>query len=120
MKSTRRWQDMVNAVLGVWLIVSPWVASFSADHVALANMVVVGILLLAVALGASIAPRAWEEWSEGVLGAWMIASPWVLGFHAISNARSVAVATGVVVVVLAWWTLAANRGTDWTHKEIAH
>jgi hypothetical protein len=40
------------------------------------NATIVGMLLVAVALGATFVPRAWEEWSEAIIGVWMIVSPW--------------------------------------------
>jgi len=108
MKQLKHWQDVVNAVLGVWLILSPWAIGFQAEQVAMANAIIIGVLLLAAALGAIFVPRAWEEWTEGVLGLWMIVSPWALGFSALS-ARGNAVLSGIVIVLLAAWTLATDK-----------
>lgn len=121
MKALKHWQDAANAVLGVWLILSPWALGFHGEHAVMANMVIVGALLLAVACGAMLVPRAWEEWSEGVLGLWMIASPWVLGYAALHAARLDAVVTGIAVLLLALWTLLADKDyTGWGHKQAAH
>jgi succinate dehydrogenase/fumarate reductase cytochrome b subunit len=109
MKQIKHWQDAVNAVLGVWLVLSPWAVGYSGDTMATANAVVVGVALIAVALGAMLVPHAWEEWSEAVLGLWLIASPWVLGFSGAINTMRVAVATGVVIALLALWTLATDK-----------
>jgi hypothetical protein len=57
----------VNAVLGAWRVRSPWAAGHS-DSVANANAVVVGLALVAVALGAMLVPQAWQEWTEATLG----------------------------------------------------
>ena len=76
MKQLKHWQDAVNAVLGVWLAVSPWALGHSADIVPTSNAVIVGLALLAAALGAILVPRAWEEWTEAVLGLWLLVSPW--------------------------------------------
>lgn len=72
-------------------------------------MVVVGLALVAVSLGVMLAPRAWEEWVEAALGAWLIVSAWALKFGGQLDAMSVAVATGIVVLVLALWTLATDK-----------
>jgi hypothetical protein len=48
------WHDWVNGVLGVWLVVSPWILGFAALAAALWNHVVVGLLIVALA--------AWELW----------------------------------------------------------
>jgi heme/copper-type cytochrome/quinol oxidase subunit 3 len=75
----------------------------------MANAVIVGILLIAAALGAIFVPSIWEEWTEAVLGLWLAVSPWVLGFSALQSATVTAVATGVVILVLALWVLATDK-----------
>ncbi len=117
MKQMKHWQDPVNALLGAWMIVSPWAIGFADDTVAMANFVVVGILLIAAALGAILVPKAWEEWVETALGVWLMASPWVLGYAGMQAAMQDALFTGLVVTVLALWVL----GTDdeyggWLHR----
>ena len=109
MKQMKHWQDPVNGLVGVWLILSPWAIGFQDNMTALANAVIVGILLIAAALGAIFVPRAWEEWTEVVLGLWLAASPWVLGFNTLANATVSTAVTGVVVIVLALWVLATDK-----------
>jgi hypothetical protein len=50
-----------------------------------------------------------EEWTEFVLGLWLVASPWVLVFCANVEARFAAVATGILVALFALWTLATDK-----------
>ena len=57
MKEMTHWQDSANAVLGVWLIFSPLVLGFTNQFTAVVNVVIVGILLLATALGAIFVPQ---------------------------------------------------------------
>ena len=109
MKNFKHWQDPVNAVLGVALVVSPWVLDFSSETIATSNAVVIGLALVAAALGAMLAPKAWEEWTEAVLGLWMVISPWMLGYSHVQTAMYVAVGVGLIVVLLALWTLATDK-----------
>lgn len=111
MKQMKHWQDPVNALLGAWLIVSPWVLGFSKETMAMSNMVVIGVALIAVAMGAIFVPQAWEEWTEAALGLWLMVSPWVLGFTHVQAARDTAILTGVVVLALAVWVLFSDK--DW-------
>jgi hypothetical protein len=61
-------------------------------------------------------PRAWEEWTECALGAWLVISPWVLGFGAQRDAMLAAVGSGLVIVVLALWTLWTDKDySAWLH-----
>ena len=116
MKQPKHWQDPVNALLGAWFALSPWVLGFQHQMALTANSVVLGVLLIAAALGAYFLPRAWEEWSEGVLGVLMIVSPWVMGFSAEHNAMLSAVISGVLVLVLAAWVLVTDESySSWRH-----
>jgi hypothetical protein len=109
MKQMKHWQDPVNALVGVCLILSPWALGFQGETNALANAVIVGVLLIAAALGAIFVPRAWEEWTEASLGLWLAISPWVLGFAGLQNAMISAVASGVAVLLLALWVLMTDK-----------
>jgi hypothetical protein len=105
----KHWQDPVNALLAAWLILSPWAVGFQAEQLATWNFVSVGALLLAAALGAIFLPHAWEEWVEVALGAWLVVSPWLLGFSGIALATQNAVFTGLVVVVMSLWVLLSDE-----------
>ena len=84
MKPLKHWADAVNAILGVWLVVSPWLLGYQDVSAAMWNASIVGVALIAVAMGAIFVPRAWEEWTECGLAAWLVASPWLLGFAAMA------------------------------------
>ena len=101
----KHWQDPINALLGIWLIISPWVLGFSSETAAMANFVIVGILLLAAALGAMYVPKAWEEWTESVLGLWMIVSPWIVRYTAVQAAKTDAILAGIVILILGLWAV---------------
>ena len=109
MKQVKHWQDPVNIVLGVWLIVSPWVLGFQDVTLAMWSTVATGIALGAVALGATLVPRAWEEWTEGALAIWLAVSPWVLGFATVENAMVNAVLVSAAILVLALWVLVTDK-----------
>ena len=117
----RHWQDVVNALLGVCLILSPWALGYDGMTMAMSNAVVIGLALIAAALGAIFVPRAWEEWTEGILGVWMLISPWMLGFAMVREAMLTAVVIGVAAAALALWTLFTDKEySAWWHDKIAH
>lgn len=113
MKQLKHWQDGVNVLLGAWMVLSPWALGLQGDVLVTSNAVLVGLALVATALGAIVVPRAWEEWTECGIGLWLMASPWVLGFHGLRQAMFGAVITGLVVIVLAMWTLLTDK--DFRH-----
>ena len=117
MKQMKHWQDLVSALLGAWLILSPWAVGFSDSLPATANFLGVGVLLVTAGVGAILVPKAWEEWVEVALGLFLIASPWVFGFAGLQGALQNALFCGLAVTVLALWVL----GTDdeyggWLHR----
>lgn len=109
MRKIKHWQDAVNAVIGFALILSPLALKYVDESVATTNAVVIGLALVATALGAMLTPKAWEEWTEAILGLWMVLSPWLLGFSTHMLAMYMAVASGVLVVLFALWTLATDK-----------
>lgn len=109
MRQIKHWQDPVNAVIGAALVLSPWAAGYAEEMVATTNAVVVGLALIATAFGAMLAPKAWEEWTEAILGLWMVISPWALGYGHLQMAMLVAAVGGLAVVALAVWTLATDK-----------
>jgi hypothetical protein len=108
MKRVKHWQDVANAGLGGWLILSPWVLGFETVTVAMVVTMAVGILLIASSAGAMSVPAAWEEWLDAVLGAALMIAPTLLGFDGVVAALTNALITGAVVVVLALWVLATD------------
>jgi len=121
MKQLKHWQDPVNAVLGVGVVLSPWALGFQDMTMAMANSVVIGLALIAAALGAIFVPRAWEEWTEVGLGLWLIVSPWALGFNTHYQATMNALVFGVVIAALALWILLTDKDySGWRRNWTAH
>lgn len=107
--SIKHWQDPVNLILGLWLIISPWVLAHQTEMRPTWNAVILGILIAASALAALFRVMAWEEWGNLVLGIWLAISPWVLGFAGLVAAMWNAVIVGLVVAVLALWALGTDK-----------
>jgi hypothetical protein len=105
MKRVKHWQDPVNALLGIWLILSPWVLGFQNVIVAVVSTMAIGALLIASSLEAMQVPQAWEEWMDVVLGAVLMLAPAVLGFDGVTPALLNALVTGGLVTALAIWVL---------------
>ena len=47
-----RWEERINIALGVWLIIAPFMLQFRANHIAIANEIILGILIAADGLWA--------------------------------------------------------------------
>jgi hypothetical protein len=88
--------DIVNAVLGVCLALTPWALGFTGEVAAAWNAWIVGAAIALVAVGALVAFTQWEEWANLVLGAWALLAPWLLGFLGVAYATYAHVIIGLV------------------------
>lgn len=99
------WQDSLTFLLGVGLFFSPWLFGFQDDTGAALNANLVGAVLVVMALMALFAFHQWEDWISGLLGAWLIISPWFLGFSAAMAPTITHVLVGLAAIVLAIWSM---------------
>ncbi|MCL4801457.1 MAG: SPW repeat protein [Burkholderiales bacterium] len=115
--TVKHWQDPVNLIVGLWVLVSPWALGYAAEATPMWNAVVLGILVAAAALIALFRVMAWEEWVNLALGVWLAVSPWLLGFSGLASAMWNALIAGAIVAVLALWALGTDKdiGGWWSH-----
>jgi SPW repeat len=92
-------QDLVNLFLGIWAIITPWLIGNHPAGGVVADYGIAGILIAFFACAALIAFRPWQEGVNIVLGAWLLVSPWVLGFRANASLMWSAVLIGVLVII---------------------
>ena len=105
MFKTLKWEDWAGVVLGVWLLLSPWLLGYSDHFAATANAVVLGIVLASEELMHLGRHEDAEEWVDIVAGLWLVISPMALGFGAVAPAMINAVAVGLLTMVFASWAL---------------
>ena len=105
-----KWASGLNALAGLWLIVSPFVLSYSNLQNAMWNDIVLGVVIGAIALFrfSGAYTQAWLSWVNLVLGAWVFISPFVLGFTSNQVALWDNLIFGAVVFVLAGWSALAS------------
>jgi cytochrome c biogenesis protein CcdA len=75
----KQWTDWTTWLLGIWLCLSPWTLLFEFEAPAVKNAVLLGALIILAELVELSFFRRWQEWINVALGAWLIASTWVLG-----------------------------------------
>ena len=107
----RHWEDWCSWGLGIWLCISPWVLRFDLQPIALQAAVVTGFLLILVEAVTLSVFRAWEEWINVVLAAWLIAAPWLLGVADLAATVNFVV-VGALVLALAVYEIQQSSGAD--------
>lgn len=138
------WPDWVNMLLAIWLFISPWVLEFGSGVSTAApaggaqavgavsnaawNAWVLGVIVFLVAISALGRLGARHEWINLVLGAWIFAAPWALGFaygHLAAAAWDHWI-VGALIFLISAWALGASRparvrpGGDVGHGELSH
>ena len=90
--------DVYNLALGVFLLAAPWLFAFTRMP-ARADDWVASLLVIAIAGAALLAYAEWEEWASLILGLWVAASPWLLGF-AHTKASAINVMLGLAIAFM--------------------
>lgn len=119
------WQDWANAIIAVWLFISPWVLQFgsgapaangAATPAALGavqsaawNAWVLGVIVFLVAVSAISRMDFWQEYVNIVLSIWIFIAPWVLGFVMLSSAAWDHWVVGVLIFLLSISVLSRAR-----------
>ena len=106
----KHWPDWVNLILGVWLLVSPFLLGFSAQGDAMWNALIAGALIALVALGAMFKFHILGEGLNFLLGLWLVVSPWALGFSAFGTATWNHAIAGILVALFAVWQFTQMEG----------
>ena len=100
----KQWEDWCNWLLGIWLCISPWALRFDLEPTATRTAVISGILVILAEVVTLSIYRAWEEWINAILGAWLMICPWVLEIG--SSAVTVNfVVVGLLVLILAFYEI---------------
>ena len=109
--------DVYNIALGAFLFVSPWLFAY-VNEAARLDVWAVGAAITLLSIAAVISYFEWEEWITFLLAAWLIASPWVLGFTHMRSMH-VSIAVGVVVLFLSGLELWMVHYDTPEHKRVA-
>ena len=105
--------DIYNLLLAAFLFISPWMFA-QANGIAAADLRVSGVAVAILSLAAMLAFATWEEWANLLLGLWLIASPWILGFP---HTRAMHFSIGIGLAVAFFAALELWLVYDETHPE---
>ena len=126
-RQTVQWTSGINIVAGLWLIIAPFALGYVDIRAALWNDIVVGIIVAAFAVARVARPlmNPSLSWINAVLGLWLIAAPFALGYGRAVEAEALAaegalgtaqtamwndIIVGVIILVLGAWSALSARG----------
>jgi hypothetical protein len=100
----KRWPDVTNTILGLWLALSPWIMGYAVSPNAAAGAAwILGAGIVVFSGIALYLPEIWEEGLTVLLGLCVSASPWALSYANQPSPTANAVAVGALVTLLALW-----------------
>lgn len=104
----------LNVLLGLWLIMAPWVLDYSGQNNAVWNQVVIGIAIASLAVIRVLAPdrAAGLSWTNFALGAWLIIAPFLLTYNDTGDTAVIYwndIIVGLLVLALAAWSAVSTR-----------
>ena len=106
----KRWQDGLIIYCGIYLLFSPLVLRFYSEiPVRSFNFYLMGIVAIALAASAIRQRTLWQELANAALGAWMIISPWIVGYSRNMDARNTALSVGALIVLVSLWGYYSDR-----------
>jgi hypothetical protein len=109
--------DVYNLLLAAFLFAAPWLLSFQ-HGVAIVNADVTAAVLIAATVASLLHFAMWEEFIVAAGAAWLIVSPWVLGF-AHTRAMHLAIGIGGVMLFIAaldlWMTRYGEEDEIYKH-----
>jgi hypothetical protein len=111
--ATKRWQDQTSVLLGMWMLVSPWVLDYTGNRMLTVGMptapvwdaLVLGVAAMLTSVFAMYMHKAWEEGLNIAIGVALLISPWVLGFSGSEVPTINATAVGLALAALGGWSM---------------
>jgi hypothetical protein len=103
--------DLYMLACGVFLLIAPWLFGFVRPLGRL-DAELIGLAVIALSIAAIFVFADWEEWLKVLLGLWLIAAPWILGF-AHTSAMHVSLAMGLAVAFFALLELWIEHDPDY-------
>ncbi len=98
-----KYADALNIIVGIWLILAAFALGFTDVSIALWNSIIVGVAIIVVSalrISSESDRWYWLSWVTFVLGLWLIASPFILGYDGQIRPMASDVFAGIAVVLL--------------------
>jgi hypothetical protein len=103
----------LNIILGLWLIIAPFVLGFNSMMGAMWNSIIFGVIVLALAVvGEYNVSETWSRWINAVIGLWIVVSPFFMGFASDAGLMWNNIIVGLLIIIFSGWSISmASRGS---------
>ncbi|GMA49947.1 hypothetical protein GCM10025857_13040 [Alicyclobacillus contaminans] len=111
-----KWRNWINALIGIWFILAPWLLGFSHLSGATWTSVVIGLVQTAASIWAAYEEKVgwatWQNWVSLITGLWFIIQPFALSLTANGAETWTGVILGIVTIILNLWTMAEGKDSS--------
>lgn len=96
------WKDWLNAALGAWMAVSPWLLGLdgATEPNVVYNCLLSGALIAGFAVRAAYGREPWQQWTVIFLGFWLLIAPGTWSYQSIVMTWN-NVLVGLAIVIMA-------------------
>ncbi|WP_028401036.1 SPW repeat protein [Ectobacillus panaciterrae] len=104
-------RSTLNALIGIWFIIAPWVVGFSDQSGAVWSSVVFGAIQLIVSFGGYNKPGwgSWQNWVSVITGVWFVIFPFI--FSLTKGEVWSSVILGLITVIFSLLNLGSNSNS---------
>lgn len=103
--------DWGSFVVAVIMFISPWMFHYTSAMATLATCFSAALLVVLSTLAIAEVDET-EEPEYFILGAWLLISPWILGFWWDKSALAVHVVFGALLIIHAVWVIWVARPSE--------
>lgn len=105
LKTHRTWEDWCGMLVGALIVASPWFpaqdqSAIAGNQTAVLNTVAIGLVVFGISQLEYVALQRWQEVATILVGLWLIASPYVIGYSSDGFLSIYHTSLGAVVVLL--------------------
>jgi hypothetical protein len=107
----KRWQYVVNLLLALWMVISPFMLGYLHDGRAMIALCVLGATLLAFVASGIALPQRWDEPAMMAIGLVTLLAPGLMQFHAPASWNAQIVGACVALVSAGPWLGRTSAGS---------
>lgn len=105
----------LDILVGIWLVISPFLLGYSANSSALWNDIIAGVAVIifaATQTARSTSRISWPSWVNLLIGIWLVLSPFALNNSASATIMWNEIITGIIIIALAAWAAFSTSSSD--------
>lgn len=105
----------IDILVGIWLVISPFLLGYSGNTSALWNDIISGILVIIFAATQTIQSKeriTWPAWISLLIGIWLVLAPFALNNSAVSGTLWNEIISGIIIIALAAWAAFTTSSSD--------